>query len=160
MNPAAFVSRAVPADVPALAGLAAACFARPWTEAQIRDEIGLGSPNAIVVARGRLPAGSGVVPLAFCAYRVALDELHVLDVAVHPASRRRGLARLLLRLALRAGVRAGAGVALLEVRASNQAARALYASLGFRSVGRRRDYYREPVEDALLLQRAGLGEQC
>jgi ribosomal-protein-alanine N-acetyltransferase len=101
-----------------------------------------------------------VVPVAFCAYRVVLDELHVLDVAVHPKARRRGLARLLLRLALRGGARAGARLALLELRAGNEAALALYLSLGFKSVGRRREYYRQPVEDALLLQHDALAQQC
>ena len=160
MSFAAFVSRAGPAEVPALARLAAACFAQPWTEAQICDEITLGPPNAILVARARQAAGSGVVPVAFCAYRVVLDELHVLDVAVHPKARRRGLARLLLRLALRGGARAGARLALLELRAGNEPALALYLSLGFKSVGRRREYYRQPVEDALLLQHDSLAQQC
>jgi ribosomal-protein-alanine N-acetyltransferase len=100
------------------------------------------------------------VPAAFCASRLVLDELHVLDLAVHPGWRRRGLARFLLGLALRQAAKAGAQVALLEVRAGNAPALALYAGLGFRPVGRRPGYYREPVEDALLLERGGLQPRC
>jgi ribosomal-protein-alanine N-acetyltransferase len=149
-----FVGRALAADVPDLAALAAECFDSPWTLRQMADEVALGPPNAVLVARGRTPGSRGAALVAFCAYRVVLDELQVLDVAVHPASRRRGLARLLLHLALRAGARAGARVALLEVRAGNRPAIALYRSLGFETAGLRRAYYRAPEEDALLLQRA------
>ena len=140
-------------DAPALAALAAACFTRPWSLAQWRDEIALAAPNAVLVARGRVSDEAPPSIHAFCAYRVLLDEMQVLDVAVRPSARRRGLARLLLRLALRAGARAGARLASIEVRESNQAALALYAGLGFSSVGRRRAYYRDPSEDALLLER-------
>jgi ribosomal-protein-alanine N-acetyltransferase len=88
------------------------------------------------------------------------DEMEILDVAVLPSSRRRGVARFLVSLALRRAARAGAGTAFLEVRAGNSGARALYAGLGFREAGVRRSYYREPVEDAVLMRLEGLGGQC
>jgi [ribosomal protein S18]-alanine N-acetyltransferase len=150
-----FLERAGAADVPALAALAAACFSHPWTPAQIAQEVAAGPPGALLVLRG--VARDGHVELcAACAYRVLLDEMEILDLAVHPAWRRRGLARALLGVAFRRAGAAGARTALLEVRAGNLEALRLYESLGFTRDGLRRQYYSEPVEDALLLRRDGI----
>jgi ribosomal-protein-alanine N-acetyltransferase len=75
---------------------------------------------------------------------------------VAPEARRRGLARRLLRQVLETAVHQGARAAHLEVRAGNEAARALYRSMGFREVGRRGGYYSAPTEDAVLLSRTDL----
>src|SRR4030095_17049032 len=88
---------------------------------------------------------------AWCAYRLAAGELEILNLAVAPGDRRLGLGRRLLEAALRRGATAGASRALLEVRASNDAARSLYSEFGFVSLGVRKDYYVEPREDALVL---------
>jgi ribosomal-protein-alanine N-acetyltransferase len=149
-----FIDLAGPVDAPALAALQQACFSHPWTLRQVEDEIAAGPPGGVLVARRGSP-GTAVAILAACAYRVLADEAHVLDVAVAPAWRRRGLARRLVSLALLRSLRAGARVALLEVRAGNTAALALYASLGFEACGRRRGYYAEPAEDAILLAKRG-----
>jgi ribosomal-protein-alanine N-acetyltransferase len=79
------------------------------------------------------------------------DELHINSLAVEEGWRRRGVARRLLAHVIRHAVEAGARGATLEVRASNQAARALYEGLAFKVEGLRRDYYQEPREDALIL---------
>ena len=76
------------------------------------------------------------------------DELHINSLAVDPAWRRRGLARRLLVSVLGDAVASGAQSATLEVRRSNEAARALYEGLGFKVDGVRRDYYQHPREDA------------
>jgi ribosomal-protein-alanine N-acetyltransferase len=78
-------------------------------------------------------------------------------VAVAAAWQRRGLATLLLRDVAREAVAAGATSATLEVRESNEAARALYEGLGFKVEGVRRDYYQAPREDALILWHRDLG---
>jgi ribosomal-protein-alanine N-acetyltransferase len=93
--------------------------------------------------------------LAYAVSRVVVDELHLQNLAVSPDHRRLGLGRLLLRLVLRLGSQRGAQVALLEVRRSNAAARLLYEAEGFRVVGVRPGYYRDPPEDALRLERRG-----
>jgi ribosomal-protein-alanine N-acetyltransferase len=85
--------------------------------------------------------------------RTAGDEAEVLDVAVDPAVRGRGIGRALLADALRGLGERGARRAYLEVRESNTVALRLYQSMGFRPVGRRRGYYRQPTEDALVLAR-------
>jgi ribosomal-protein-alanine N-acetyltransferase len=157
-----FLERATAADVAALAALEAACFSHPWTPAQIAEEVAGGPPGAVLVLRGIGLGGQGEL-CAACAYRVVLDEMQILDVAVRPGWRRRGLARFLVGVALRRAAAAGARTALLEVRAGNHEALRLYESLGFARAGVRRQYYREPVEDAVLLRRDasdGIGQVC
>ena len=83
--------------------------------------------------------------------RVAADEFEVLNLAVAKARRRRGVATQLVKVALEGARIAGAGKAYLDVRASNKGGIALYERLGFRVCGRRANYYRDPVEDAVLL---------
>ena len=83
--------------------------------------------------------------------RIAADEAEILNLAVLPTLRRRGLARGLLLTALAAARALKARRAFLEVRESNLGARAFYTRMGFIEFGRRRAYYREPAEDALIL---------
>lgn len=92
--------------------------------------------------------------LGLVAFRVVAAEAEILNVAVSLEFRRQGIGRLLIDYALAEARSAGAKHAFLEVRESNVAARGLYARLGFSEAGRRRGYYRNPVEDALLLSRA------
>jgi [ribosomal protein S18]-alanine N-acetyltransferase len=87
----------------------------------------------------------------YIVYWVVVDEMHILNLAVHPRNRRHGIARELLAQALRQGRSLGAATAWLEVRPSNASARSLYAAFGFREVGRRRRYYEDTGEDAILL---------
>jgi ribosomal-protein-alanine N-acetyltransferase len=143
-----WLERATAEDVEALVALEAVCHSHPWTPDQMQQEVGYGRPGAVLVLRGRQPRGT---IRALCVYRVVADEMHILDVAVAPEVRRRGLARWLLGVSMRMAARTGARRALLEVRESNAEARALYESLGFRPLGRRRDYYTRPREDAWVL---------
>lgn len=92
--------------------------------------------------------------LGFVAARLNTDELHINNVAVRSAHRRRGLGRALLLEALRRGKMIGAKWAVLEVRAGNDAAIKAYDRLGFEVVGRRRGYYSAPIEDALVMGRS------
>ncbi len=154
MSGSVFLARAADADVEALATLAAACHSHPWTRAQIAREVAAGPPGAVLVLR---PASGPVPVCASCTYRLFADEMEVLDVAVHPGWRRRGLGRFLVAHALGRGSRAGAAVARLEVRAGNLAALSLYELLGFRRRGVRRGYYLQPVEDAVLMDHASIG---
>ena len=142
-----FLERATETDVAALAELEAACFSHPWTPAQIAQEIAAGPPGAVLVLRNPLGAGRETAACGACAYRVVLDEMHVLDLAVAPGWRRRGLARFLIGIAIKRAVRAGARKALLEVRAGNRDAVALYLIAGLRAARRAEG----------LLPRAGRG---
>jgi ribosomal-protein-alanine N-acetyltransferase len=86
----------------------------------------------------------------FAIFWVVADEMHLLNLAVHPAQRRRGISRVLLATALEQARGHGAAVVWLEVRPSNQAALSLYQSFGFEEVGIRRNYYTDNGEDALI----------
>ena len=83
--------------------------------------------------------------------RVAADEFEILNLAVGRAFRRQGVATRLVSAALESARAVGVRQAYLEVRASNEGGIALYARLGFQACGRRPNYYRGPVEDAVLL---------
>ncbi len=82
----------------------------------------------------------------------AADEGEILNLAVAPDGRRRGLGHALVRRVLEGLTSRGAQAIYLEVRESNASARRLYAGHGFREVGRRKQYYRRPVEDAIVLR--------
>ncbi len=110
-------------------------------------------PEAIMlVARRKWPDWqTGKSLYGFVAARVAADELHVNNIGVCAAARGRGIGAALLRAAIATGRRCGAQRGLLEVRAGNLAAHALYRRCGFAVAGRRRNYYRDPVEDAFVM---------
>ena len=83
--------------------------------------------------------------------RAAADEFEILNLAVAKASRRRGIATQLVRAAFQSSRIAGARQTYLEVRESNEGGIAFYARMGFRDCGRRANYYRDPVEGAVIL---------
>jgi [ribosomal protein S18]-alanine N-acetyltransferase len=87
------------------------------------------------------------------AMRVVAGEAEILNLAVGAGWRKRGIGRRLMAAALQEATASGARRVFLEVRESNAGARAFYAGLGFSQDGRRRNYYRDPPEDALLLAR-------
>jgi ribosomal-protein-alanine N-acetyltransferase len=137
-----------PEEIDRLLAIERDSFTVPWTRKMFEAEI-TGNPfSRLDVARvseeGRL--------IGFVCYWVVFDELHLLDVAVDPVFRRLGAGRRLVAHALAQGAAVGARRALLEVRASNQAAQGLYERFGFRTVGTRPKYYTNPVEDARLLE--------
>lgn len=130
-----------------------ACGLSLWGWDAYRAE--LEKPEAIMlVARGRMPEVlNGREVAGYVAARLGADELHVNNIGVRFEARRLGLGGVLLGLALDLAARGGARSAVLEVRAGNLPAQALYRRLGFAVVGERRRYYREPVEDALVMTR-------
>ena len=123
----------------------AASFPTPWTRANFLAEIRQNSFARNPVLRGP----EGVIAYA-CVWIVG-DELKVNNIAVHPERRRMGLGHVILRAALETGLAAGCGEATLEVRPSNLKARRLYERYGFREYGRRRGYYEDTREDAVLM---------
>lgn len=114
----------------------------------------LSRPEAImlVARRARLDNLSGHALHGFLSARVSAGELHINNIGVHETARRRGIGNALMQAAVVAAMRQGARAAILEVRAGNVAAQSLYRRYGFEVVGRRRQYYREPPEDALLMR--------
>ena len=140
------LARSTEADLDAIEEIERLCFPAPWARQAFADE--LARPWARLESLRRGPAGRVV---AFCNYWLVADELHILNVAVHPEERRRGHAARLLRHLLDEAVGHRARVISLEVRVSNRAAAALYRKFGFREVGVRPRYYADNGEDALLM---------
>jgi ribosomal-protein-alanine N-acetyltransferase len=136
---------ATPADVPRLAALERACFPDPWSAESLGELLAApGAVGWVVQERG------GIV--AYALARWVAETAELLNLAVAPAHRRRGIARALLDRVLEDLRAQGVGEVYLEVRESNAPARRLYETRGFRVAGMRRAYYRHPTEDALLLR--------
>ena len=138
-----------PADLNGVLVIEEASFNNPTTRAWYEAE--LARPDVCKVFVIRTPDR----PVAgFAAFWKVVDEMHINNLAVHPECRGQGLGRRLLARTLAAAYRMGVRRATLEVRRSNVGAQRLYAAAGFQVVGVRRDYYTQPVEDALMLSTA------
>jgi len=112
----------------------------------------LARPEAVMLVARRSRADvSGRRLDGYIAARISADELHINNIGVRPDFQRQGVGRALLCSALDNASARGARLAVLEVRAGNLAARAMYERVGFEVVGERRNYYRQPVEDALVM---------
>jgi ribosomal-protein-alanine N-acetyltransferase len=133
------------ADLAALAALERVAFSDPWTRAQLATA--LEWPGAIA-----LVAEDDEEIVGYVLGRVIVDEGEILSIATRPGRRREGIGRQLLGAITGAMAAAGAHAAWLEVRISNDAARAMYRSAGFAPAGIRPGYYRLPDEDALILR--------
>lgn len=141
------------ADLGVILEIERACFAVPWSERTFRGL--LGRPDAALLVAERLAADGLAARLqGYAAVWVAGGEAELGNLAVRPSARRSGVGSALLRAALNEARQLGARAVFLEVRASNEAARRLYAGAGFHTVGRRAGYYRRPMEDALVLRRS------
>lgn len=145
--PMPFASRDMGADdLAAVASIEAASFDRPWTGEMFRDEL------AQEPRWGEVAVDPGARVVGFLIGRRYPDAWHLMDLAVSPAHRRRGVGRSLLRRFLRAADAARMPV-ILEVRERNVEAVALYEGEGFLAIGRRRGYYPDTKEDALVMAR-------
>ncbi len=136
-------------DLPEVLAIESLSFSEPWTEEMFLHEIASHGISDVLVARADEGSGRRIVGF-LCAWIVA-GELHINNVAVHPGYRRRGIASQLLEEMLRRAKGSGARVGYLEVRASNEPAIGMYQRYGFKAVGRRRNYYDRPREDAILM---------
>jgi ribosomal-protein-alanine N-acetyltransferase len=133
------------ADLAALVAIERRCFSDPWSEAAFREALSSDRTFALVAEGARGPAG-------YLIGREAGGSGEILNLAVAPELRRRGLGGALLEKGLVEFRRREASEVFLEVRESNHSAQALYLARGFRPVGQRAAYYRNPREDALVLR--------
>lgn len=132
-------------DIPAITAIEEKEFSDPWPAVAF-EEILVESRFIAKVVCDTADSPIGYI----CALCVA-DELQIQNIAIDAQYRRRGLGRYLLTTTEEEGIRRGATAAFLDVRSDNTAALALYAEMGYRRLGRRRDYYDNPPGDALLL---------
>ena len=139
--------RKMPArEVPQVAELEKLCFAMPWSEKSVAGE--LDNPLALW-----LVAMDGESLAGYVGSQTVMDETDMMNLAVAPQFRRQGVGEALVNALTASLKELGSRCLTLEVRASNEAARALYGKLGFTEIGRRRGYYRDPREDALILRK-------
>ncbi|HWB40648.1 MAG TPA: ribosomal protein S18-alanine N-acetyltransferase [Gemmatimonadales bacterium] len=132
------------ADAGAMVAIERRCFSDPWSEPSFREALGSDWTFGLVAETSRGLAG-------YMIGREAAGSGEVLNLAVAPEFRRRGVGGALLEAGLTAFRRRRATEVYLEVRESNHSAQALYLARGFRPIGQRASYYRNPKEDALVL---------
>lgn len=134
------------ADVHQVAQLEKVCFPDPWSERSVSSELTNPLSLWLVALEDDKLAG-------YVGSQTVMGETDMMNIAVDPEFRRRGIAEKLVD-ALVAELKARESHCLtLEVRASNDAAKALYGKLGFSQVGLRKNYYRNPKEDALIMRK-------
>ena len=121
-------------------------FTNPWTRDMYAWELQNRSVCHIYLVRTPEHRVAG-----FCAFWLVFDEIHINNVALRPGLRGRGLGTALMQHVFAEARRLGAKRATLEVRSSNAVALRLYERLGFYVAGARRNYYTNPVEDAVIL---------
>ena len=132
-------------DVDAVAAIERATFPTPWSRDAFVQEM-----TANAVARYLIAEAGGEV-IGYAGAWLILDESHITNVAIREDMRGLGLGRKLMQELLQYLSNLGAAYATLEVRVSNERAQRLYQSLGFIAVGRRKQYYEDNREDALLM---------
>jgi len=132
--------------VPQVAALEKLCFCDPWSENSIAGELNNPLSLWLVALEGEAVAG-------YVGSQSVLGETDMMNIAVAPNYRRQGVAAALIGELVCQLTDKGNHCLTLEVRASNDAAIALYEKLGFAQIGRRPNYYRNPKEDALILRK-------
>jgi len=132
--------------VSAIAALEKICFSDPWSENSVASELNNKLSLWLVALEGERVAG-------YVGSQTVCEETDMMNVAVHPDFRRQGIAEALVNVLVEELKAIGSHCLTLEVRASNMPAIALYEKLGFHEIGRRKNYYRNPREDALILRK-------
>lgn len=132
-------------DIRAVVELDQISFSLPWPERSFRFELTDNPASRCWVAEADGRVVGMLVAWLF------VDEAHIATIATHPDYRRQGIARKLLTYALQSALREGAQSSFLEVRESNVPAQDMYRKFGYVEVGRRKSYYRDNNEDAILM---------
>ena len=132
-------------QLPGIERLEELCFSMPWTREQIKSQFPDGEHIflAAVDEDGAVEGYAGAM--------IAADEGYISNVAVDPEHRRQGIGGALIEKLVSMAAERGLAFLTLEARASNAPALALYEKYGFRPVGRRKNYYEKPREDAILM---------
>ncbi|MDX1686998.1 MAG: ribosomal protein S18-alanine N-acetyltransferase [Candidatus Promineifilaceae bacterium] len=136
-------------DLEAVMAIESSSFPTPWPAEGYRRELTANERAYYYVLTGETGGERSIV--GFAGHWLVAGEAHVSIIAVEPAWRGRGLGELLLLNLLLVAVEQGATLATLEVRCRNQVAQGLYHKYGFEVVGRRKGYYKDTGEDAILM---------
>jgi ribosomal-protein-alanine N-acetyltransferase len=136
-------------DIDQVLAIEQTSFSMPWSGNLFLSEFRSPLVSTLMVSLSSTAPKRAVT--GYIVFWLVADEMHILNLAVAPDSRRRGIARRLVLAGIKHARAKGARRAFLEVRASNIAAQKLYSSLGFMGTSLRRDYYDSPVEDAVVM---------
>ena len=132
--------------VPQIAELEKLCFNDPWSENSIASELDNRlSCWLVAIANDKV--------VGYVGSQTVLGETDMMNIAIHPDYRKQGIATELISALIEALNERGSHSLMLEVRASNEPAKSLYLKMGFDVVGVRKNYYRNPREDALILRK-------
>ena len=133
-------------NVPQIAELEKLCFNDPWSENSIASELDNRlSCWLVAIADDKI--------VGYVGSQTVLGETDMMNIAIHPDYRNQGIATELISALIEALNERGSHSLMLEVRASNEPAKSLYLKMGFDVVGVRKNYYRNPREDALILRK-------
>jgi ribosomal-protein-alanine N-acetyltransferase len=135
-----------PSDLSRVMQIELQCFTMPWSEATLRGLLRRSDADLFVAEDNHEVVG-------YTVFWCVLDQGELGNVSVAPGWRRRGIGEGLVRAVLASARDRGVREIFLEVRVSNTGAQKLYERFGFLEIGRRRNYYLEPVEDALVMRR-------
>ena len=138
------IRRMSAADIPFAAEIERLCFVHPWSEQSINEE--MCKENSVF-----LMAFEDETPIGYVGLSTILDEGYMGNLGVVEEYRRKGIGRALMNELINECKAMDSAFVTLEVRASNTPAVKLYESLGFTEAGRRKNYYKEPLEDAILM---------
>ena len=140
------ITKMLQCHVPQIAELEKICFNDPWSENSIASELDNRLSYWLVALEGETVVG-------YVGSQTVLGETDMMNIAIHPDNRKQGIATELINALIEALNERGSHSLMLEVRASNEPAKSLYLKLGFEVVGIRKNYYRNPREDALILRK-------
>ena len=129
-----------------IADLEKICFNDPWSENSIASELGNRLSHWLVALDGEKVVG-------YVGSQTVLGETDMMNIAVHPDYRKQGIATELIETLIQVLKERGSHSLMLEVRESNDPAKELYSKMGFELVGIRKNYYRNPKENALILRK-------
>ena len=140
------ITKMLQCHVPQIAELEKLCFNDPWSENSITSELDNRLSCWLVAIADDKVVG-------YVGSQTVLGETDMMNIAIHPDYRKQGIATELISALIEALNERGSHSLMLEVRASNEPAKSLYLKLGFDVVGVRKNYYRNPREDALILRK-------
>ena len=147
--PSFVIAAMVPADIPGVLGIESISFPTPWSESAFRYELQENPYASLFVAKTRDQSSV----LAFACVWIVDQEMKINNIAVHPEFRTRGVGTRFLKFLLEYAASQGCREVTLEVRPSNEVALHLYQEAGFVPVGRRKQYYTDTHEDAIVMWR-------
>ena len=140
------ITKMTQCHVPQIAELEKLCFNDPWSENSIASELGNRLSCWLVALDDDQVVG-------YVGSQTVLGETDMMNIAIHPDYRKQGIATALISALIEALKERSSHTLMLEVRSSNEAAKSLYMKMGFEAVGIRKNYYRNPREDALILRK-------